>query len=474
MFGVRSLRFRLPAIFLLGVVLAGLVTSVVAIRLFQDYSEKQTVRELRRQAQALAAIYVAQAGNLENAPEFAASKLEEATDAQLFYVGSNIFPGQITGLQQLSPEERAAIGFGQLPRQTRTIEFVPPASDQTYLAIAEPIEAGGEVFGALIVAKPKDELADPVAALVWRVGLACLGGLLVAAGLFLYLSRRLTKPVLALSEAVDEVAGGRYDVDVPRLHSGDEIAHLADRFRDMTERLAAASALERNFLMTVSHELRTPLTAIRGHVDALREGLVEDAEARDASLEVIRTETDRLARLVGDLLDLAKLEANRFALVEEEVDLERLLEQAYQGFAEEARRREITYARDIEDAPLVLSDGDRVLQVVSNLLENAFEWTPDGGTIRLGLEHRPGGRVALSVSDSGPGIPLEEQERIFRPFWSKNGQGTGLGLAIARELAQALGGRLELDTAVGRGSRFALVLPTAGVPTPELALRAPL
>ncbi len=153
----------------------------------------------------------------------------------------------------------------------------------------------------------------------------------------------MTQPLLALSRAADEVAGGRYDVDVPDVRSGDEIGHLADRFREMTERLAEASELERNFLMTVSHELRTPLTAIRGHVDALREGLVEDADARDASLDVIRTETDRLARLVGDLLDLAKLEANRFALLEEEVDLGRLLEQAYQGFAEEARRREIDY-----------------------------------------------------------------------------------------------------------------------------------
>jgi signal transduction histidine kinase len=226
----------------------------------------------------------------------------------------------------------------------------------------------------------------------------------------------------------------------------------------MTERLAEASELERGFLMTISHELRTPLTAIRGHVDALREGVAEDADARDASLEVIRTETDRLARLVGDLLDLAKLDANRFALVEEEVDLERLLEQAYQTFAEEARRREIAYERSIEEAPTIQTDGDRVLQIVSNLLVNAFEWTPDGGTIRLSLR-ADNGMLGMAVEDTGPGIPPEDRERIFRPFWSRNGQGTGLGLAIARELALALGGRLNLESQMGRGSRFELVLP---------------
>jgi signal transduction histidine kinase len=264
--------------------------------------------------------------------------------------------------------------------------------------------------------------------------------------------------VLALSKAADEVAAGRYDVDVPRLRSGDEVSHLADRFREMTERLAEANELERNFFMTVSHELRTPLTAIRGHVDALREGLVDEGPAKDASLDVIRVETERLSRLVGDLLDLAKLDANRFTLVEEEVDLGRLLEQAYQGFSEEARQRAIAFRRAVTDAPVLHTDGDRVLQVVSNLLENAFEWTPDGGSIELVLSRR-NGAVRVSVSDSGPGIQAEEQERIFRPFWSRNGRGTGLGLAIARELAQALGGRLELDTEVGKGSTFGLVLP---------------
>jgi signal transduction histidine kinase len=459
---MRSLRFRLPALFLLGVVLAGIVTSVIAVSLFRNYSEAQTVSELRRQAKGLAGLYAEQAVQSVDegtaAPRFAAPKLEQVAGAQLYYVGVQIFPGQFSGLKALP---RSVLGLDALPEETATVEFRPPGEDRTFLAIAEPIRLGGETFGALVVAKPKDELSDPLLTLAWRVALACLGGFLVAAGLFLYISRRLTKPVLALSAAADEVAAGRYDVDVPSVPSGDEIAHLADRFREMTERLHEASELERNFLMTVSHELRTPLTAIRGHVDALREGLAEDAEARDASLAVIRTETDRLSRLVGDLLDLAKLDAKRFAVLEEEVDLGRLLEQAYQSFAEEARSREIAFDREIDDAPVIFSDGDRLLQIVSNLLLNAFDWTPDGGSVTLELEPSAEG-VTVAVRDSGPGIPPDERERIFRAFWSTNGQGTGLGLAIARELAQALGGRLELESHVGNGSRFVLVLPTRG------------
>jgi signal transduction histidine kinase len=107
---------------------------------------------------------------------------------------------------------------------------------------------------------------------------------------------------------------------------------------------------------------------------------------------------------------------------------------------------------------VIVSDGDRVLQIISNLLSNAFRWTPDGGRIDLAL-HSRNGNVTVDVADTGPGIDAEERERIFRPFWSHDGRGTGLGLPIARELAVALGGRIELETQPGRGSRFRLVLP---------------
>ncbi len=223
--------------------------------------------------------------------------------------------------------------------------------------------------------------------------------------------------------------------------------------------LSEAEERERNFLMTVSHELRTPLTAIRGHTEALAEGLADDPDARAASLEVIRAEADRLARLVGDLLDLAKLDAHRFTLAEDEVEVRRLLERAYQSRSEEARRRRIAYERSFEADPVLCTDGDRVLQIVSNLLDNAFTWTPDGGRIALGLS-TANGTVSVSVADTGPGIGPEEQERIFRPFYSRNGAGgVGLGLAIARELAHALGGDLSLESERGRGARFQLTLP---------------
>jgi signal transduction histidine kinase len=170
-------------------------------------------------------------------------------------------------------------------------------------------------------------------------------------------------------------------------------------------------------------------------------------------------EAERLERLVGDVLDLAKLDAHRFTVLHEEVDMGSLVDQVYAAYGEEARRRGIDYVCDGNGGgPVIVSDGDRVFQIVSNLLNNAFRWTPDGGRIELALV-AANGTISVSVADTGPGIKPADQERIFRPFWSRDGGGTGLGLAIARELAVALGGRIELESQLGAGTRFDLKLP---------------
>ena len=462
----RSLRFRLPAFFLTSLVLAGLVSTAIAVSVSKRYGEttlrKQAYRQLSEEARGITQIYAAHAGG----PGISAAELERASGDQIFTVrrarGIDLFPA--------SPPTRA---YTVLPRtvldfrailagKTLRFEFTPPGRKTPYLASARPISLGNQVFGALIVARPTTRLNQSWWPLVWRLLPAGLAGIFVAGMLGWYLSRRITRPVLALSDAADEVAGGRYGVAVPSVPGGGEISQLADRFREMASRLQAASELERNFLMTVSHELRTPLTAIRGHVEALLEGVVEDEEARTSSLDTISLEAQRLERLVDDILDLAKLDTRRFTLRSEEVDMERLIERAYSAFGEEARRRGIDYRRAVTARPVIETDGDRVLQVISNLLSNAFRWTPDGGAVELGLA-QVDGAIRVGVSDTGPGIPDADRERIFRPFWSLDHAGTGLGLAVARELAAALGGSIELESTPGHGSRFELVLPARRV-----------
>jgi two-component system, OmpR family, sensor kinase len=460
----RSLRFRLPALFLLAILLAGLLAVTIALQLFRDYTLDRTRDELRREASGLAQLYadaaLRAADEGAQAPDFAAAKIELATGDRIFYAGASVFPGQESGLVRV-PE-------ASLPPEARGLdtgvvfEFVPPRETQTFLAAAEPVrlEPETEPFGAIIVATPKDNLVGQWTPLLIRLASAFAVSAVFAGLLSWWLSRRITIPVLALSRAADQIAAGDYAVVVPPSHGEDEISQLSERFGDMAARLAATEERERQFLMSVSHELRTPLTAIHGHVDAIRDGLIEDPELVSESLDVVSAEATRLERLVGDVLDLAKLRAHRFTVQAEEVDMARLVEHAYGAFGDEARRREIDY-RLLEDGdpPTIITDGDRVLQVITNLLTNAFRWTPDGGLIELEM-HAVNGVVRVDVVDSGPGIGPEAQEQIFRPFVSSDTQGTGLGLPIARELAGALGGRIEVESAVGKGSRFRLVLPT--------------
>jgi len=449
---LRSLRFRLPALFLLGIVVAGVVATLVAIRFFQSYTRTHAAGELRNESAGIVHLYRTQAGS----GHVSRSNLEAALGGdKVFWVP--IVPGASLLAGPLPPLARNAVP----PAAFRGGK--PPAFDlnvgsDSYLGVGRVVRLAGIPVGTLVVAKPHAALRARWVQLAWQLVLAFAIGIPIAGILVLYVTRRITQPLEALTTAADEVATGNYAVALPERTGGSEIERLSARFGEMAAKLAESEELSRHFLMSVSHELRTPLTAIRGHVSALREGVLVEEESRERSLEVIAEEALRLERLVGDVLDLAKLDARRFALLREEVDMRALCERAYATFAEEARVRGVDYELELGEGPVLVTDGDRVLQIVTNLLANALRMTPEGGRVDLALDAQDG-QVTVAVADSGPGIEPQERERIFRAFWSGDGAGTGLGLTIARELALALGGRLEVESEPGQGSRFVLVLP---------------
>jgi signal transduction histidine kinase len=448
----RSLRFRLPALFLLGIVLSCVVATLIAVHFFQSYTRTHAASELSGELAGIAHLYETQAG--VGHVSVVALKPALGSD-ELFWVP--VVPGASLNAGPITPLPATAVPAAVLQDDN------PPAFDlsadgTSYLGVSQIVRLGPYAAGALVVAEPESQLRSRWLQLAWELALAFGIVIPVAGVLVVYYTHRIVRPLEALTVAADEVAAGHYDVKLPERTGGSEVERLAARFGQMTARLAESEELSRNFLMSVSHELRTPLTAIRGHVAALREGVIDDEESRGRSLEVISEEALRLERLVGDVLDLAKLDARRFALLREEVDMRALCERAYATFAEEARSRGIDYELELGKGAVLVTDGDRVLQIVTNLIANALHATPEGGRVDLGL-NADNGEVAVSVTDTGPGIAPQEEERIFRPFWSGDGGGTGLGLPIARELASALGGRLELHSEPGRGSRFVLVLP---------------
>jgi signal transduction histidine kinase len=223
----------------------------------------------------------------------------------------------------------------------------------------------------------------------------------------------------------------------------DEIAELGHVFNAMLDRLEQAFALQREFISDAGHELRTPITIIRGHLSLL--------ERDPETLRIVTDELDRMSRFVEDLLTLAKAERPDFLLLGE-LDLDLLTDELM------AKARKLA-ARDWQlervGTGLLRADRQRVTQAVMNLAHNAVQHTAEGDTIALGSEL--GERYArIWVADSGPGIARAEQERIFERY---AGDGTGLGLAIVRTIAEAHGGRIELESEPGKGARFTMVLP---------------
>jgi two-component system, OmpR family, sensor kinase len=286
--------------------------------------------------------------------------------------------------------------------------------------------------------------------------LAGLGGVLLAVVLSFLLARRLTRPIGELSAATRRLAGGEAGVSVP-VHGEDELADLGTSFNEMSGELARAREAQGRFLESVSHELRTPLTSIRGYAEALEEDAIPPAE----SARVIGAEAGRLERLVADLLDLARFGRSGFAVAREPVDLAGVVEQAVERHLPRAREGGVELSGAATADGWVLGDHDRILQAVSNLIENALRITPAGGSVTV--EAAPG---RITVRDTGPGLAPEDIPRAFERFYlhgryrSERPVGSGLGLAIVQELSSAMGGTVEASTPPGGGAEFTIRLPS--------------
>jgi two-component system OmpR family sensor kinase len=284
---------------------------------------------------------------------------------------------------------------------------------------------------------------------------AGLVGAAVAAGVALLLARAIGRPVRRAAEATRRVAAGESPQLLP-VEGYDELAMLASSFNDMALQLARAREAEQSFLLSVSHELKTPLTAIRGYAEALEEGAFEPKQAG----QVLTAEAKRLERLVQDLLDLAKVNQRAFTVRREPVDLSDTALAAGRRYDHRARSYGISLQVDAPPGAVALGDGDRLLQAVSNLVENALRVTPAGGTVTVSAA--PG---RLAVTDTGPGLSPEDLPRAFERFYlhrrygRERPVGTGLGLALVRELAEAMGGSVQVQSVAGSGATFTLLLP---------------
>jgi len=293
--------------------------------------------------------------------------------------------------------------------------------------------------------------------------LIALAAGLVAALLILGLSRRILAPVEALTAVVRRMAAGDLDQRVA-VTSRDELGELAHAFNTMADGLARLEMLRRNMVTDVAHELRTPLSNIRGYLEALRDGVLEPEPGLVNSLH---EEALLLNRLVDDLQDLALAEAGRLRLEREPTDLAPVVAWALDRLRPQAAERQIALRVDLaESLPPVDADAGRVGQVLHNLLHNALLHTPADGEITVTAQ--VGGLwVQVGVRDTGVGIGPGDLPHVFERFYradksrSRATGGAGLGLAIARQLVEAHGGQIKVESQVGRGTQFTFTLPVS-------------
>ena len=368
--------------------------------------------------------------------------------------------------KQLAPylrqqHERSSDNVSLLPESAQTrLKHGKSANGSVTLNGKAYFFAARHVIGAkkpFILLRAKDVTTARGTPYVYSLLLAALVGGALAALVAFLLARRIARPVHRVAQASRSLARGEHPEPVP-VEGADELVTLATAFNDLASQLAKAQAAERSFLLSVSHELKTPLTAIRGYAEAVQDGAIEPREAA----ATVAAEAARLERLVHDLLDLARMNRTDFSVHQSEIDLAEVADDAVRRYQPQADAFGVGLSAVSDGSAPAIGDADRVLQVVSNLVENALRLTPQGGEVRVVTA--PG---LLRVEDTGPGLEDGDRERAFERFYlherygRERSVGTGLGLALVKELTEAMGGTVSVDSEPGRLTTFTIRLGTA-------------
>jgi two-component system OmpR family sensor kinase len=328
--------------------------------------------------------------------------------------------------------------------------FVTQGLEQGYVLVVATQRPVIRMLAALL----GDDLLRPL----FQAGLASLA---LSILLSFLIARWIAKPLDRMAQAARAVAAGEFKRDL-RTTGPQEVESLAIAFNEMIHQVENSQNSQRDFVANVSHELKTPLTSIQGFAQAILDGTAEDTDSLQHAAQVIFDESNRLKRLVEDLLDLARIDAGQIDFRRDRVDLKAIIANVSDRLGLRAREAEVEIQELLPALPPMIGDGDRLAQVFTNLVDNAIEHSPADGLVRIWGETSQGW-VSIHVEDEGPGIPAHELSRIFERFYqmdkARSSRGVGLGLPISREIIRNHQGELSAASEVGRGSRFTVRLP---------------
>lgn len=380
---------------------------------------------------------------------------------------------------QVTPEElvsRPEIAQSRLGEPTTAIRRVEVAGGRRVLYAAAPVlSADGSVLQIVYLATPLPDTqwsAFPILVRVQFV-IVILAAIFIASLAGLLFAWRISRPLEKLAGAAHAVAEGDLSQTVPEDKNITELTILGGVFNTMTTNLRRADQTKTAFISDVSHELRTPLTVIKGTIETLQDGALNDRQGRELLLASMSRETERLIKLVNDLLVLTRFDAGALNLQIAKVDMVELTRSRCAHFEQTAGQRQV-HLHTADDPKSsgenvsVMGDPDRLAQVLDNLLDNAMRYSPPGGEVTVTLT-READQVACRVIDRGPGIPAEHLPYIFERFYradsarGRDDGGSGLGLAIVSSLVQAHGGHVTASSIEGQGTTMTFWLPAKEV-----------
>lgn len=460
----RQLSLTTLAVLVCGMSLSAILTWLAVVNLYLSTQRENLLAQAQLTAAALqgAALPLEQGGpylqTANTLPGIHARLLGEAGGVVLTLPIAAADPPLPAPLAEngasISPADlrlRAEIQSALEGVPSTAIRRVISADNRRVLYAAAPLlDESAKIIGLVYLATPL-----PVGGLPFSLILQLLAGLLIAfllaAGVGAALARRISHPLESVASAAAAVADGDLEQAVSIPTKILELSSLAAAFNQMTESLRR-SALTRNaFLADVTHELRTPLTVISGTLETLEDGALEDLQGRGPLLASMRQETERLIRLVNDLLVLTRADAGALSLKLEAIDLQALAAARCATLARLAARRQLTLQVESAAPAWVRGDADRLVQVLDNLLDNAIRHAFQESTITVNLRLE-GEMIRCAVCNQGPGIPAEHLPHIFERFYrvdpsrSRRSGGSGLGLAIVAALIAAQGGKLTLES----------------------------
>lgn len=475
----NSLRSRLILSYVLVVVLTLLIAGAGLLLLLQDYQQGITMQKLEAAlgpAVVTAREALRQGRTLTQTADDIQDQVEKGwrvwivdaqgvivADSQRDLVGRSMPRplGQQTigGQRFLSGSQRVA-GRQVVYAGTVITRAGQPSAFLVLTTVARPF------IGAL------EDLAGP---------LSCAGAtaLVVAVLIGLVLARSISEPLRRLTRATEEIARGNFEGRIP-VEGNDETGRLAESFNAMTSAVKHSQEVQRDFVANVSHELKTPLTSIQGFAQAIEEGAIRDLEGARRAAKMIHDESQRMTRLVSDLLTLARLDAGAIGPQFKTLDLAAMLPEWVARFQTRAEQAGVSLTLAMDSPPPVEGDAERLEQVIANLIDNSIKYNRVGGQVvvradaqmriesssrslfRKGIQTWKEWAV-IRVSDTGAGIPKSHLPRLFERFYrgdqARLAGGIGLGLAIAQEIVKAHHGRIEVQSDEDKGATFSVWLP---------------